>query len=90
MHTQEEIKVIVNEIACAVLLEQCAPDVDLPFTGRSSADLFDIVEIVVALEEHFGIEIPGEDFVHITGSKSTIEYISNRLEETREWIQNQE
>jgi acyl carrier protein len=90
MRTQAEIHEIINEIACAVFLERCEPGADLPFTGRSSADLFDIVEIVVALEEHFGIEIPGEDFVHITGSKAAAGYISNRLEETREWIQNLE
>jgi acyl carrier protein len=90
MQKQEEIQGIINDIASAVFLERCEPDVDVPFTGRSSADLFDIVEIVVALEEHFGIEIPGEDFVHIVGSKSAAEYISNRLEETREWIQNLE
>ena len=42
------------------------------------ADSLDVVELVMALEEEFEIEIPDEDAEKITNVQQAIDYISER------------
>ena len=44
----------------------------------SGADSLDTVELVMALEEEFEIEIPDEDAEKITTVQQAIEYINER------------
>ena len=48
------------------------------FVQDLGADSLDIVELVMALEEEFSIEIPDEDADKITNVGSAIEYIKNK------------
>lgn len=48
------------------------------FVENLGADSLDTVELVMALEEAFGIEIPNEDAEKILKVKDVIEYIDNR------------
>jgi acyl carrier protein len=41
------------------------------------ADSLDIVELIMALEEEFGIEIPDSDAEKVTTVGDTVEYIKN-------------
>jgi acyl carrier protein len=41
------------------------------------ADSLDIVELIMALEEEFGIEIPDADAEKVTTVGDTVEYIKN-------------
>ncbi|MBF0425159.1 MAG: acyl carrier protein [Magnetococcales bacterium] len=50
------------------------------FVDDLGADSLDTVELVMALEEEFGCEIPDEDAEKITTVKQAIEYIKARLE----------
>ena len=45
------------------------------FVNDLGADSLDTVELVMAFEEEFGIEIPDEDAEKITRVKEAIEYI---------------
>ena len=66
----------VKEIICAQLEvgpEQVRPDAS--FTDDLKADSLAVVELVLALEEQFGIEIPDEDTEQIKTVKDAIEYI---------------
>ena len=45
------------------------------FVADLGADSLDTVELVMALEDEFGIEIPDEDAEKITRVKEAIEYI---------------
>jgi len=47
------------------------------FIDDLGADSLDIVELVMALEEGFGIEIPDEDAEKITRVKEAVEYIES-------------
>ena len=47
------------------------------FIEDLGADSLDIVELVMAFEEEFGIEIPDEDAEKITRVKEAIEYIES-------------
>ena len=48
------------------------------FIDDLGADSLDTVELVMALEEGFGMEIPDEDAEKITTVKDAVEYIDNK------------
>ncbi len=52
------------------------------FIDDLGADSLDTVELVMALEEGFGIEIPDEDAEKITTVKDAINYIEGHLPKT--------
>ena len=43
-----------------------------------NADSLDIVELIMALEEEFGLEIPDEDAEKLTTVKAAIDYIKEK------------
>ena len=47
------------------------------FVADLGADSLDTVELVMALEDEFGIEIPDEDAEKITRVKEAVEYIDS-------------
>ena len=47
------------------------------FVDDLGADSLDLVELVMAFEEEFGIEIPDEDAEKITRVKEAVEYIES-------------
>jgi acyl carrier protein len=50
------------------------------FIDDLGADSLDIVELLMALEDEFGIEIPDEDLIKIATIQDAIDYIKQRLE----------
>jgi acyl carrier protein len=48
---------------------------DASFVEDLGADSLDVVELVMAFEEEFGIEIPDEDAEKITRVKEAVSYI---------------
>jgi acyl carrier protein len=82
----EEIKSSIAEIVRDIFLEPVQPERDLSFAADCSAGILDIVEIVVALENRFGIEISDDDVPCITSTGSAADYIFRRLNENDEWL----
>jgi acyl carrier protein len=64
-------KVIVDQLG--VKEEEVVPEA--AFIEDLGADSLDTVELVMALEEEFGTEIPDEDAEKITTVKAAIDYI---------------
>ena len=64
-------KIIVDQLG--VEEETVTPEAS--FVDDLGADSLDTVELVMALEEEFGIEIPDEDADKITRVKEATEYI---------------
>jgi len=64
-------KIIVDQLG--VEEELVTPDAS--FVDDLGADSLDTVELVMALEEEFGVEIPDEDAEKITKVKEATEYI---------------
>jgi len=54
---------------------------DASFMDDLGADSLDTVELVMALEEEFDIEIPDEDAENITTVGEAVEYIEQHTEE---------
>ena len=69
---EQQVKAIVAE-QLGVKQEQVTNDAS--FVDDLGADSLDTVELVMAFEEEFGIEIPDEDAEKITRVKEAIEYI---------------
>ena len=55
--------------------EEVTPDAS--FVDDLGADSLDTVELVMALEDEFGIEIPDEDAKKMTRVKDAVEYIES-------------
>ena len=49
------------------------------FTDDLGADSLDIVELVMAFEEEFGIEIPDEEAEKISNVREAVDYIQNNV-----------
>lgn len=74
----------VAEKVKSIIVEQLGVEADevtseASFTEDLGADSLDIVELVMAFEEEFGIEIPDEDAEKITTVQQAIDYIATHL-----------
>ena len=64
-------KIIVDQLG----VDEETVTAEASFVDDLGADSLDTVELVMALEEEFGIEIPDEDAEKITRVKEATEYI---------------
>ncbi|HEV7668245.1 MAG TPA: acyl carrier protein [Thermoanaerobaculia bacterium] len=70
----------VMEKVKGIIVEQLGVDeeevtLEASFTDDLGADSLDIVELVMAFEEEFGIEIPDESAEKISTVRQAVEYI---------------
>lgn len=74
MSIEERVKKIIVE-QLGVKEEDVKPEAS--FVEDLGADSLDTVELVMALEEEFDIEIPDEEAAKITTVQSAIDYVQN-------------
>ena len=74
MSVQEKVKSIIVE---QLGVEADEVTLEASFTDDLGADSLDIVELVMAFEEEFGIEIPDEEAEKISNVREAVEYIQN-------------
>ena len=74
MSIEERVKKIIVE-QLGVKEEDVKPEAS--FVEDLGADSLDTVELVMALEEEFDIEIPDEESENITTVQSAIDYVQN-------------
>ena len=75
MAVVEKVKSIIAE-QLGVKQEEVNPEAS--FIDDLGADSLDTVELVMALEEEFGVEIPDEDAEKITTVGDAIKYIESK------------
>ncbi len=76
----QDIEAKVREIVAQQLgknVDQVTPEAS--FRDDLGADSLDVVELVMALEEEFGIEIPDEDAEKISTVGQAIDYIKAKV-----------
>jgi len=78
MTVEERVKKVIEE-QLSVNPEQIT--LEASFIDDLGADSLDTVELVMALEEEFGIEIPDEEAEKITKVGEAIDYIKAHLQE---------
>ncbi len=71
----------VSDKVKSIIVEQLGVDeeevtADASFVDDLGADSLDTVELVMAFEEEFGIEIPDEDAEKITTVQNAVDYAS--------------
>jgi len=75
MSAEEKIKSIIAE-QLGVKVEEAKPEAS--FIDDLGADSLDTVELIMALEEEFGIEIPDEDAEKMATVGDAIKYIDEK------------
>ena len=65
-----------------IIVEQLSVDKDKVVAGASfvddlGADSLDLVELIMAMEEEFDVEIPDEEAEKITTVQNAIDYVNN-------------
>ena len=76
MGADERVKKIITE-QLGVDEEDVTPEAN--FVEDLGADSLDTVELVMAFEEEFGIEIPDEDAEKILTVQQAVEYVNEKL-----------
>jgi acyl carrier protein len=78
MSIEEKVKdIIVDKLG--VSQDKVKPEAH--FVEDLGADSLDTVELVMAFEDEFNVEIPDEDAQNITTVKSAIDYITNKAKD---------
>jgi len=72
-------KIIVDQLG----VEEDLVTAEASFVDDLGADSLDTVELVMALEEEFGIEIPDENAEKITRVKEAVDYIDKHAEKAK-------
>jgi acyl carrier protein len=68
-------KVVVEELS--VKEEEVTPSAS--FTDDLGADSLDVVELVMAFEDEFGIDIPDEDVGNLKTVEDAVNYIKSKV-----------
>jgi acyl carrier protein len=78
MSLEEKVKdIIVDKLG--VSEEKVTPDAN--FIEDLGADSLDTVELVMAFEDEFNVEIPDDDAQQIATVKSAVDYLNKKLKE---------
>jgi acyl carrier protein len=75
MTVEEQVKQIIME-QLNVTEEECVPEAK--FIDDLGADSLDLVELIMAMEDHFGLEISDEELAQISTIQNVIDYIVSR------------
>ena len=79
MSSEEIFEKIKNIIVEQLQVAETAVTEDASFIDDLGADSLDIVELIMALEEKFDIEIPDEDAEKVSTVKDVVEYIKEHI-----------
>ena len=71
---EEMRKMIAQQLNC----EESEITADTSFKDDLGADSLDLFELVMALEEEYGVEIPSEDLEKILTVQDVIDYMKNK------------
>ena len=79
METEEIFEKVKTVIVEQLGIDESSVRMDSSFLDDLGADSLDIVDLIMALEEEFGLEIPDEDVEKIVTVKDVVEYISENI-----------
>lgn len=81
MSLEEEVrKIIVDQLG----VDAAQVTIEARFVDDLGADSLDTVELIMALEEKFEVEVPDDDAEKLVTVGKSIEYIGKKLAEKKE------
>ncbi len=78
MASEDTVRRVKDLIAESLGVNPSEVKPEASFIDDLGADSLDIVELVMAIEKEFGIEIPDEDAEKISTVQDAVDYISNK------------
>ena len=78
MNREDALKRISKVVAGQLSLDESEIQEGSSFTADLGADSLDTVELVMAFEDEFGVEIPDEDDEKITTVGAAVDYVVSR------------
>jgi acyl carrier protein len=78
MATEEIVRRVTDLIAESLGVNPTEVVLDASFIDDLGADSLDIVELVMAIEKEFAIEIPDEDAEKISTVRDAVDYIQQK------------
>jgi acyl carrier protein len=76
MEEEEVLRRVKKVVATQLNVDQGRMTMEASFTGDLGADELDMAELVIALEEKFGIEVPNDDAKEITTAGKAVQLIA--------------
>ncbi|MDO9514841.1 MAG: acyl carrier protein [Syntrophales bacterium] len=76
VNIDEKVKEIIIE-QLEITEEECVPEA--AFIDDLGADSLDIVELIMAMEDHFDLEVSDDDLAKIRTVKDITDYIKERM-----------
>ena len=68
----------VEEQVKQIIMEQLNVTEEAKFIDDLGADSLDLVELIMAMEDHFGLEISDDELAQISTIQDVIDYIASR------------
>jgi acyl carrier protein len=75
MELEEKVAALIME-QLDVTREQCVPEAS--FIGDLGADSLDLIELIMEMEEHFGVEVSDDDLQNIRTIQDVIDFLKVR------------
>ncbi len=80
MQEQEILDKVKSAIGSTLKTEGKEITMESRLIDDLGGDSLDMLELIMALEERFGIEVPDEDAETINTVRDVVDYVKNRLE----------
>ncbi|MBW2598645.1 MAG: acyl carrier protein [Deltaproteobacteria bacterium] len=79
VNVDEKVKEVIIE-QLNITEEECVPDAS--FIDDLGADSLDIVELIMAMEDNFSIDISDDDLMKIRTVQDIVDYIKERMSQS--------
>lgn len=71
---------VINIVSKCLLVDKCDITPDANIMQDLGADSLDVVELIIAIEREFEIEIPDEDINFVSSIRELVDYVKERVE----------
>jgi acyl carrier protein len=80
--TKEQIRATIPKIIAQIVPDEDLSNLkgDIPIREQMKPDSMDLLHVIVELGKHYGVEVPGDDYVQLAISDSSIACLEPRTQ----------